>query len=204
MKQCSQCNTNYEKLSLHWDGDNNKCEPPKPTDEQKQILKGLLMGDGYITSTPNSNYFSTEMKNKEFLEWLESELGTIATEVRPKKENTFVLNTRASVDYFDELRKWYKEEGKRYPSDLSLTPIITKMWYISDGTKFKQTSGSRPQLRIACSNESDRLDELIEMFEEIGISPHTAGEAIEFSRDDSDRLIDYMGKPVKGFERKWF
>lgn len=202
-KKCHNCGNSFKKLSLHWNG-SNECQEPSLTKRQKKIIKGLLMGDGYIVNDNNSNYFSIEMKNKEFLEWLDFELGNISTGLRSKKENTYVLNTRNSMDFFDTLREWYSTGEKKFPEDLELDPIKTSMWYVSDGTKFKHTENSKPQLRIACSNESDRLEELMNLFEQEGIKSHTAGDAIEFNTGNSKKLIDYMGSAPKGFERKWF
>jgi hypothetical protein len=105
--------------------------------------------------------------------------------------------------YFDDTRtRWYTEEGKRFPENLSLTPTLAKFWYASDGYLDVGRWG-RPRVEIKSRNERTRADFLVNLFEEHGFSPQYRRHELRFTCDDTERLIEWMGDPVPGFEYKW-
>jgi len=192
------------------------------SDRQKQILKGLLMGDAWICKEQNKTaYLALEITNKKFVEWLEEKLGEIVSDVRMRKtskqsanknrkynysvneenySNIWVLETR-NLKYFDKLRQWYSSGKKRFPKSLDLTPTVLKMWYCCDGTLHREKVA-----KIYSSNESDRKTEVIDLFEDLNLSPNFTeggGGVINFKVRGSEKFFEYIGEAPPGFEYKW-
>lgn len=191
------------------------------TNEQKDILKGILMGDAWIDRKENkSARLKIESINKEFLDWLEDALGDIvcskgkkstAKELAEKnrkygytvnEENyndIYILRTR-SMKYFNELHTWYDSGEKRFPK-MELTPTILKMWYVCDGSF---SNSSYPV--VYSSNEKDRKKFILDMFKDTKLNPsfhNGGGGVIQFKTSESDAFFEYIGEPIPGFEYKW-
>lgn len=192
------------------------------TDRQKEIIIGLLMGDAWIAKDENKNAkLSVEMINKDFLEYVNTELGDIVSICRLKStakeladknrkygytvneskyNDIYTLRTR-SLEYFNELHQWYSSGKKRFPKDLELTPLIVKVWYCCDGS---YCDNSYPV--IYSSNESDNREMVLDLFKNTQIDPSyidSGGGAINFKRSGSDDFFNYIGDPLPGFEYKW-
>lgn len=103
---------------------------------RREIINGLIMGDGYIGNTAEgkNNNIEVETTNETYLKYLEKELGDIVirvTQSRTKEEiaeknrkygytvnedkinDEYVISTR-NLPIFSELRKkWYSNNGKK-------------------------------------------------------------------------------------------
>lgn len=192
------------------------------TDYQKNIMWGLLMGDGWIdTEEGKTSKMAVEMVNKDFLLWVENELDDIVSsfEMRSTAEELAAKNrsygytvneenyndmwrikTR-SLEYFDTLRKWYSSGVKRFPNDLELNAITLKVWYCCDGS-FVQNEYPV----IYSSDQSDVRDSVLSLFDDIDVNPSFTdggGGTIQFKRDDCTNFFEYVGEPPPGFEYKW-
>lgn len=183
------------------------------------------MGDGYIFRNDGENpYLDVKMTNEEFLAWLYDELEplsryfkheqTAKEKAEINKRNGYSDDAREE-DYNDvygfstrclpELRQyadWYESGKKRFPDDLELTPLTLKMWYVCDGSKFEQEK-TRPVIEIGCANEKDREEYIKGLFSSLDVSPRFDDGIIRFRVDDSEKLWEYMGDSVPGFEYKW-
>jgi len=198
-----------------------------------ELLTGMLMGDGSINRSSKNSWFQTEMITKPFLEWLDSELGWLSTGVRLKhtasegakkcRDSGFSPNAKAE-NYSDVYRlrsrchpdlqplaDWYASGKKVFPNDIELTPTVLKMWYVSDG--YYDNHGAAKRITIGMSNEVDRRDNIEQLFENVGfeisnwnISERKDGSKrcnAQFTKDESQRLFEYMGESPAGFEYKW-
>jgi hypothetical protein len=157
------------------------------------------MSDASIPDDGNDRLrLEVEMKNREFLEWLDSELPEFSTGVRESGDYYRLSTIRAPC--FTQIRnEWYNEQ-KRFP-EIDVSPLQMKMWYVGDG-HIQETSG-RPRIAIGCSNEFDRQQMLSSLFETFGVSPSYYSEAAWLSADETEQFLDYIGDPVAGFENKW-
>ena len=118
---------------------------------QQQVLEGLMLGDGHL-EIPNRGinpvYLHTD-KHKEFLEWLQKELGiSDISKIYPryypntKIPSRYNLYTRSISSLLDEHKRWYpdgkgtrnKVHRKVIAKDIKLTLINTLFWYLGDGT----------------------------------------------------------------------
>lgn len=187
-----------------------------------KIFEGLVLGDGYISQTENSeSLLGVSMMNRQFLDWLDSELSNLSTGVqldktsgvsaenarksgfRPnaKDENyhdIFRVRTRRLPFFTEQKRRWYKNGSKRYPTDLTLTPLSAKIWYCGDGGVNITNNTSE----IRCRNEQDRGEYIESLFDATPVSPQYKDERIHF-RKESSRFLEWIGKPLPGFKYKW-
>ena len=194
---CVSCSNKFTYVGQHYR--QSDCKYPTLSDRQKKIVSGLLMSDASIPDDGEDRLrLEIEMKNKEFLEWLDNELSEFSTGVRESGKYYKLSTIRAPC--FTELReKWY-DNVKKFP-DVSVTPLLMKMWYVGDGHLTK--SDNRPMIAIGCSNEYSRQEMLTSLFKNVGVCPSYYSEAAWLSTDDTEQFLDYIGAPVAGFEYKW-
>lgn len=188
--------------------------------DEKEIVKGLLMGDGSIAggkASPNANsFFTLQMTNKKFLNHLKNELNHITTNLRKQRtaqKSVEVANSsleRQTTNaksyyelkfsrhpYFSNLRsEWYGEDGKKFPKE-SFSPQKVKMWYVCDG------SYTRKRARISALNEKERMAKIVKTFEEKSLHPNISGGDIYFSVEETKKFFNYIGEPPPGFKHKW-
>ena len=187
------------------------------SDEQRQIIKGLLMGDGCITRR-NSNSinptFRITMANEKFINWLYEKLKPIASGVVRRKgkyadtlENTqYTVNTY-SHKLFSNFANWYVNGQKRWPLSEEFTELELKMLYVTDGSIVNENVES-PSIKISAINESDRRSQVLEMFErDFGIeinwhksSKHVRGN-IYIPSEYCNIMWEQNAPP--GFKYKW-
>ena len=220
--RCPNCGEVFSSLAMHWY--HGSCPYPELGSRRREILTGLLLGDGSIPEVPGNHSFRLPMINRRFLEWFNERMEYLTTGVRlvhtaaklaednresgfsPTAEaenyhDTYVVRTRAHP-YFNELRSWYDSGQKRFPAGLELTPTLTKFWYVSDGYLDVGQWG-RPRIEIKARNESDRPDFLVSLFRDVGFNPVFKRHELRFTCDDTEALIEWMGDPPAGFEYKW-
>lgn len=186
---CEQCTKEWDAVGRHW-GQSKKCEYPELEGLKKEILIGLLMGDGSIMQREATNqYLRVNMITEPFLDWLDVQLGWLSTGVRLQitaKENA--LKSRESgfdsdaleENYNDvhflrtrthpsitELTQWYQSGKKVWPVDLELTPTALLMWYVGDGC-FHNNGGKR-YVTIAMSNEREYKNKVEYYFEGVEV-----------------------------------
>lgn len=138
---------------------NIKVRDKSLTNEQKDIVIGLLLSDGFLTrivNKYNNSAFSLSQKldRQEFVDWVDLKLvpfvsrKEISEYIRPKHdENGKMYVDKTSTDKikkiavytyrhpdFTELRmQWYPNGIKIVPNNFKLTPLVLAMWYIGDG-----------------------------------------------------------------------
>jgi hypothetical protein len=218
MDTCPECGKDYKQVTKHW-----RFSPghrPDISDRQMELITGLYMGDGTLDDRDSRNHPSiiVRVSNEEFVEWVGQQLEPFATtrfvysgeEVaeRQKKDGTFKGTVEGYSDRYevrvtshpdlDRFRKWVGPEGKRFPEDLTLTPLIAKMWYCCDG--HLDESGIA---RMGCYTEIEREEYLRSLFEEHGIEPSIYWNSIYLRRAGTEHFFDWIGEPIPGFGFKW-
>lgn len=222
--KCPTCGDSFKALGTHW-----RYKPehrPEFTDKQREIIIGLLMGDGTITSrhTPR---LKAQMTNLEYLEYLQDEFGVLSIDIsvaRTAEEGAahsrnyenpnadpsdyndiYDWGTRAHPS-LSEYADWYIAGQKIWPENIELTPTVLKHWYCGDG--HMNTQRASPRLSIGIFNESDNASKLSSLFTEVDLpSPryniYDGNAMIRFTVDESREIWNYMGDPLPGFEYKW-
>lgn len=218
---CPVCGKHYEKLGSHW---RKECEYPEISKKKIEILKGCLMGDANFLGNDRIRITSI---TKNFLEYLEKELEWLVTETKIQstaqesyenaslsfgKENTtkvenysdvFILSTRKHPKIGSMKNRWYKDSRKTFPKELELSKTSTKFWYVCDGGLNFSSNRVTPTAQIGVSNEKHRKEYLLSLFKEKGFSPTVSDFVLHFPSKETEKLLDWFGKPVPGFEYKF-
>lgn len=220
--ECHSCGGEFDAVGGHWR--QTDCPYPQLDERQYQILTGSLMGDGSIMNHTGNPRIKVKSITKDFLQWIDDELGILSTGVqfdcsaedsaRTARSNGLDLNAEAE-DYSDVYRlitralpclqefvEWYDSGNKLFPETLEITPLIAKVWYCCDGS-LRKVSGQRPQAYLVASNEMHRPEYIEGLFEDAGFNPNMTNKNLIFNSDDTERLMSWMGDPIPGFEYKW-
>lgn len=185
METCHNCGKERENLSRHWHL-SSECEYPKLTEQQKEIISGMLMGDGSLNFWNKDRNCRLEVKmvKQEFLDHLDNELGIFSNGVRlqstgaeqaskskeafgveaePDNYNDVYRFQTKSIPELNEFADWYTDDGKVWPEENILTPTVLKYWYASDGTL--DNSAHHEHILISCVSERDNKQKVERYFE---------------------------------------
>jgi len=222
-KTCPKCGDDFKSLGGHLS--RSSCDYPELSDNQHQIVTGVLMGDGCIdTSGAGKPYLQIESITEPYLQYLDNELGVFSNGVKfvksaedsaeSNRESGFHQNA-VSENYndvyklstmrapcFEEFLGWYDTGKKEFP-EIEVTPTILKHWYACDGSlNTHENSGS---IEISAKNERDNLEDMKDSFSNEGLpEPELYGYGyLNFDVESSKLLLEYMGEPLPGFEYKW-
>lgn len=232
LEECPNCGYKSPQLGNHWSGE--KCEYPELTQYQRDVLTGILMSDGHINK-PQENQnprFRVDMYEKSipYLEYLSGEVfPIITTEVkqgetassRDRDSNTFDINVKKCSDMyflssrrmpcFERYLQWYNDDGHKFwpCEDIYMNSTVFKHLYVGDG-HLKTRSGT-PYISIALNDQRKVIDDVVQMFEEWGVSPsvvefqreETTDVRIHFKKYDTEKIFKWIGEPLPGFEYKW-
>lgn len=228
---CPKCGDRFKSLGHHWRYRNS--HRPDLSDEQMEILTGMVMGDATV-HRPNGNaHIACEMINHKYLDYIDTKFPLLSQGVKKKhtaeqsanraRQSGFRPNANPD-NYSDmyywsckahpqlnEFKEWYTAGSKTWPKDIKLTPITLKHWYCNDGSL--EVRGNNISLSIGLSNEADNKDKVNSMFNTVGLpkpswNDYTDVEGyrnaqIYFGVEESRELLSYMGEPLPGFKYKW-
>lgn len=192
MKQCPQCGKTFERIGQHWNA-SSSCAYPSFSQQQKEIIVGLLMGDGTMGNhhTQNNSYLRVQMVKQTFLCYLQEQFGILGSSVilsRTATEGALENSIRGFQDNADpsqyhdlydwrtishpalnQFDSWYDDTNKSWPNDTNLTPTTLKYYYVCDGS----TRTDQPIIRISMSNERKNKDKVDSLFSKSGLPrPH--------------------------------
>jgi len=211
---CLSCGKEYQRIGSHWS--RGSCSHPKLTEEQKEILTGLIMGDGCVSDQCGKTHprFITTMVVPEYLEWLDSKFPQYGTGVSTRCmkndpgnwQQAYDWQTRTSPE-FNEWLRWYDSGSKVFPDDVEITPLVLKNWYVTDGTF--NTSGRHFSIRIAASNERGNEEKLKQYFNNKNLPTPKLNTGcreqngtidnwltIYWNNGETKELFEYMGDPL--------
>lgn len=181
---CGQCGKEYQRIASHWS--RGSCDHPDFTQHQKEIVTGLLMGDGTIDHGRGKNpRLQSQMISPDYLKYVDEQFGIFGKGVKLKitaresakdaRERGFSTNAKEE-NYHDvygwtsmahpelqEFSDWYRTGKKVWPEDISLTPTVLKHWYCGDGSW--DNNGKNNRIRISMANEIYNLEKVSQMFE---------------------------------------
>lgn len=227
---CKQCGEKFERIGTHWS--TGSCHYPSFTDHQKEVITGVLMGDGSISRSSKNPSLSVGMISENYLKHLDYEFGVFGCGVelmhtaeegaKKNRESGFRENAKAcnysDVYLFrtrnhpelDEFAQWYSSGEKVWPEDIELTPTVLKHWYCGDG--HWDNRRSQNHIEISMDNEVENTDKVEKMFTNVGLPKPTWSICdseygkrciARFTIDQSHNLWEYMGKPLPDFKYKW-
>jgi len=202
---CSQCGTEYQIIASHWS--RGSCKYPSFTDHQRELITGLLMGDGNINRSGDRNpRLECGMISPNYLKYVDGEFGVFGNGVSlretaeesakrcrdkgfspdAKEENYSDVYRWQSMSHpeLQEFAEWYLTGKKVWPRDIELTPTVLKHWYCGDGTW--NNHGSHNRILIAMANEVENTDKVDQMFENVGL-PSPSNYNISERKDGSKK-----------------
>ncbi|WP_303704286.1 C2H2-type zinc finger protein [Haloquadratum walsbyi] len=219
---CERTFDGHAGLGVHFRATDHRPDLDQPT---KERVIGLLLGDGCVGAQPDGkmHQFVICLLNQEFLKWLDEQLGWFSTGVSqslspdesaatkgleqatddPANYQTVYRLTSHTHPFCNQLRRRFYPNGeKRLPSDLSLTPELARMWYVSDGGLGHNyfTSGSAT---VRLHSVTYDLAAMAELFREHGFRPVVGQNLLRFNGSDADDLLEWMGSAPPGFEDNW-
>lgn len=229
--QCPSCGSEYKQLGSHWN--QSSCNHPKLNDHQKEVITGLLMGDGSIQSQSKNPNLVIGSISENYLHHLDDLFGVLATGVSlyctaeegAEKSRKSGFNPDAEAENYSDVYKlrtrklpelhefsWYKTGQKEFPEDIDLTPTVLKHWYCGDGSwNNKRGYG---YIKITTGNEANNTEKITKIFKNSSLpepSNYNIWKSsdddmkcdIQFTVEQSKKLFEYMGSPPPDFEYKW-
>jgi hypothetical protein len=185
---CSQCGNEYESIGIHW-SQNKTCSHPSLSERQKEVIKGLLMGDGYVCKANKTPSIECAMISKNYLDYVDKIFGKFSlgvsvkatpeeaakrsrkSEFRPNgdKEDYKTIYRWMSMAHpeIKEFSEWYSTGEKVWPESIELTPTVLKHWYCGDGTYVNKKSSRH--IQIAMLNEVNNRQKVNSMFRNSGL-----------------------------------
>lgn len=173
--------------------------------EQKSILFGIILGDGYLQKTgrKNSRLRLEHGKNqKEYLLWKVRKLERLfqgkpkyLERIHPisKRKYCYWRHQSQSTPYLGILRNVFYPDGKKkIPTNLSkyLTPLALAVWYMDDGYYYLRDKCSYLYLGNISKEEAEIVAKvLVEKFKLLPrVKQKKKGYAIYFSPEETNKL----------------
>ncbi len=219
VNQCSECGGVYSELGKHFS--KSSCSESL-SDEQYEIIKGIVLGDGWVNWQQETPSVEVSLTNRDALEWIDEKLSTYSNGVKSgvsaasRAENnrrsgfhpdaseeayddTWNLTT-LSMESLQPIANWYSAGEKRIPETVDITSESLRMWYICDGTI--RWSGQNSYIVITTSKYSFGSDDVIDsVLDNYPGSHKVLSDAIRFM--EPKNFFEYIGEPIPGFEYKW-
>ena len=155
----------------------------KLTNEQKSLIIGSILGDGYIRQLPGRADAFLEInhsnKAQQYVDYKYNILKNIC-ESEPKERYTDELKTKKAYRFFTKQNKeitilynqFYKNNKKIIPRDLELNAMIMAIWYMDDGSKTQNKLNSA-NINIYLNTQQFSLNDqkyLLFLLRKIGIN----------------------------------
>jgi len=222
-KQCPDCGGWFEILGRHWGL--STCDYSPISNKKYNMIAGLMIGDGSITRSQNTNSMSVTNTNLSFLHYLHDVFGWLSSTVceeRTAKQAAEMFNMSDGVGHTYDLSAKqcsdiYSLKLKSHPvfdhfacldkkdlfqfNKFPFTPHLLRMWYVSDGNINK----SDMTIHFTSHTDSNGVSSVINNFSKIGLDVNYYSGGDDFAiHADRDKFFDYIGHdPVPGFGYKW-
>ena len=188
--------------------------------EQKSILFGIILGDGYLQKTGKKNArlrLEHGEQQKEYLLWKVRKLGKFfqgkakyLERIHPitKKKYCYWRHQSQSTPYLGKLRKIFCPEGKKkIPEKLEkyLTPLTLTVWYMDDGYYYLRDRCSYLYLGNVSEKEAKIVTRVLseKFIIAARVKQKKKGYAIYFSPEETQKLKNLIkGHMLSQFKYK--
>jgi hypothetical protein len=192
---CAQCGTEYQSLSQHWSR-SQSCEHRSLSDHQREIVRGLLLGDGSLEANDLA-YLRCASKRLEHLQWVSDELGWLARGVTYDSSDTYRLRTMSHPN-LGRYWTWMEAPSTGY----SLTPTAARVWYACDGTLSFGGSSDVPQVVFSATADPKRAA-IRQLLAQRGFQPMEWQRRVALPREKTKPWLKWLGESTPGSEYKW-
>ncbi len=111
------------------------------TEEQKDILLGVLLGDGAMRKKTQALLeINHSIKQKEYVDWLYQKFKNyVGTEPKIRKSNGNRIAYRFTTKSLPQFTQYYDffftQKRKHVPFSLIIKPLTLAIWYMDDGSR---------------------------------------------------------------------
>lgn len=180
-------------------------------ERQKNIMFGILMGDGCIYPTTSGKArFSLSVCEEDFMQWVNDIFGVFTYGVcsideGPDRWRTrYSMETRSLPELMEYRENWYPGEEKVFPEDISINKTTISMWYVCDGGISVDSRWDSKRSYIGCSNESKHKEKIISYFDDTPFNPYWGGDQqIWIPAGETEEFLEWIEGPIPGYEYKW-
>lgn len=197
MEKCHDCGEAFKRAGTHWA--RSGCSYPEYTTCQKEIVRGLLLGDGRMDHG-GIEIGSTSLK---FLEWVAYEMGFEC------KNPSFVHVTDAGSDYYalrirkhpyiERFADWAGIPSNSYPPEIRVTPLVMAVWYAGDGYYHPETKCAEIGVTATSAGRESVLDGYLK---QVGLKARIGHDRIHFRRNETRELLRNIPE-IPGYGFKW-
>ena len=183
----------------------------------KEILDGVMLGDASLQIDKKNRCingrFSQCCKHVDYLDFIRNAFASKELTFCPSyvlrrdkrwDSQTYTLRSRAHPYWTDECNRWYKEEQKRVPRDIEITPIVLLHWFLCDGSL---GYAWEELVRVTLSSQSfphEDVEYLRDKLSQIGIFTWNDKGRIQVQKTSIPRFFEYIPvSPVWSFHYKW-
>lgn len=180
---CSQCGKRYKRIVVHW-ARSSTCEAERFSDQQVEILEGLLMTGGTFSfSQSNNAAYQVQSTKEQFLEFINDQfslLGGPVTQSLNEDESAASIRDTFSLDEDEEIDAsavyiWYTKtlphmtelvdrwtdtddtKNRILPHNFTISPISLAVAYASAGRLDTDGSGYRESETVAFTTNATPL-----------------------------------------------
>lgn len=145
------------------------------TQEQKSLIIGTILGDGYLRIIPRRKNAFLEVNHsinqKDYVDWKYSVLRSIVKsgpKLRNGNGNRIACRfyTRCLSEITELFSYFYKDGKKIIPADLKISPLSLAVWFMDDGSR----SGGSVYLNTQQFSENDQVKLQTLLLNQFGIS----------------------------------
>jgi len=159
-----------------------------------EYLDGTMLGDGYMGKQSElSAHYSLTQKHREYTSFVADYLGKFGVDCCPIYDYSYIAKngkryssskclTHSYAKLIDQHKRWYNGNIKIVPSDVRLTPMSLRTWYLEDGGIDKSGDCVLGQVALhTCSFTKEEVTGLIDRLKQLL---------------DTDRIHLYMSKGI--------
>lgn len=191
---------------------------------KKNIINGLLLGDGCVHQVCKTPRLRVTTIHKEFIDYIISKFHNFNMkyyltpggegyfqERKIYRQDSYRVQSLTDQCFIEFRQKWYKDGTKVIPKDLLLNPEIARYWFYGDG--YSDYDSGRKYVRVWFATNcftSEECDFLIKQFLKHNIlfnkyTKENGQNIIGCTRQkDIIKFFDYIGaSDVRCFEYKW-
>lgn len=202
---------------MHW---REECGPPTVTRGQRELVAGLLLGNGYVGGNGANKHFHLSTQWRPFAVWVFREFGWLAATItfldgsRDNRDRTtpaqqYKVRTHAHPA-LTRFRSWYDESGeRRLPASENLptgrlTPRAGRAWHATAGSLgWSNLEYASTRQAYFSAEADDRAERVSALFESAGFESTRAGQGVQLPPKQTAVWLNWIGPPVEGVEYKW-
>lgn len=210
MGTCPNCGEMVKSIGHHFRL--SYCSHPTLSDETKQNIDRILVGDAEIVDMNGSAQLVISNCKKAFADYQADMLPDWLIQSRYSEEvtkkNMKYMHTIRTIPmpFFVELRnRWYRgvEREKVIPHDIEMDEEMFKLWMLSSGRIVWPVGDvDSHHYKLGCSQPEDREDFLEDLVEEVGLEANYLKNELAFRPDCNDDIREMLDEPIEGYEHK--